>query len=273
MLTRDEIIRYSRNILLPEMGRAGQEKLKSSHVFVVGAGGLGSPVLLYLCAAGVGTISFIDNDNLELTNLQRQILFQTSDLNTPKAYSGAEKLRSLNPEIDIRPIRDRLSVNNIERYLAPADLVIETSDNFATKFLTNDACYFLKKPLIIGGILRFEGQAFVIDPGRSACYRCLFGEPPPEHSVPTCADAGVLGAVAGVIGSYQAVEALRLLAGIGPPSSGRLLVADLLQGDFRKLEIPRNPSCPLCGSNPEIGSLRAARYPGSCQGRIDREEE
>ena len=263
MLSKSELTRYSRHILLPEVRKAGQEKLKSSHVLVVGAGGLGSPVLLYLAAAGVGEITFIDHDTLDLTNLQRQVLYKTSDVDRAKVERAAEYLRELNPEIKLNPVRARVDPGNVKEYIAPADLIIETTDNFAAKFLLNDAAYFLKKPLVIGGILKFEGQMMAVNPGESACYRCLFEGPPPEGAVATCSEAGVLGAMAGMIGANQAIEALKILTEVGEPLYGKMLIARVLETEFRKIKIPRNPDCPLCGANPRITELSAEHYQGA----------
>ncbi|MCB1309638.1 MAG: HesA/MoeB/ThiF family protein [Leptospiraceae bacterium] len=248
MLERDELTRYSRHIFLNEVGLAGQERLKAARVFVVGAGGLGSPVLLYLAAAGVGHITCIDADHLELTNLQRQILYTTDDLGALKAIRAGEHLARLNPHIEYQGIPDRLTATNAAGYLRGHDLVIETSDNFETKFLVNDTCFTLKQSLVMGGILRFEGQVFCIQPGQSACYRCIFFEPPPAEAVPNCAEAGVLGAIAGVVGSLQAAQALKILSGASENPFGRLYSLDLLQGQIRSLPIERNPHCPLCAA-------------------------
>ncbi len=265
MLTKQELTRYSRHILLPEVRRSGQERLKTARVFVVGAGGLGSPVLLYLAAAGVGHIAFVDNDSLDLTNLQRQILYTTDQVGQAKAIAAAERLRALNPHCSITGVVERLSAANIETFIKPGDgppvdLVIETSDNFGTKFLVNDACVLAGVPVILGGILRFEGQLMAVSPGTSACYRCLFGAPPPAGSVPGCSEAGVLGAMAGTIGSLQAAEALKILTGAGEPLFGKMMVFDLLTSRFRTLTLPRNVTCPVCGPRPAIKSLRDGVY-------------
>ena len=265
MLDKQELTRYSRHILLPEVRRAGQERLKAAHVFVVGAGGLGSPVLLYLAAAGVGRISFIESDELDLTNLQRQILYNTGDVGSSKADAAAARLRELNPHVELVALRERLSPENIARHLRPADappvdLIIETSDNFPTKFLVNDAAVLLGVPAILGGILRFEGQLMAVNPGQSACYRCIFRELPPDGAVPNCAEAGVLGAMAGTVGSLQAAEALKILTGAGEPLFGRMITVDLLSSRMRTLSLPRSESCPVCGAIPRIRTLSAAEY-------------
>lgn len=265
MFSKQELTRYSRHILLPEVRRAGQERLKAAHVFVVGAGGLGSPVLLYLAAAGVGRISFVDSDELDLTNLQRQVLYDTAQVGRPKHETAAARLRALNPEIRIESQRDRFSPANAADYLRPpggppVDLVIETSDNFGTKFLVNDAGVLFKVPIILGGILRFEGQLLAVDPGRSACYRCLFREPPPAGAVPNCAEAGVLGAMAGTVGSLQAAEALKIITGAGDPLYGKMITVDLLSSRMRTINLPRSPDCPVCGVTPRIRSLADENY-------------
>lgn len=266
MFSKQELTRYSRHILLPEVRLAGQERLKSSHVFVVGAGGLGSPVLLYLAAAGVGRISFVDSDRLDLTNLQRQVLYATADLDRPKIETAAERLRALNPDILVQAHEDRLSAANVASYLRPeglppVDLVIETSDNFGTKFLVNDACILLGVPAVMGGILRFEGQLMAVDPGNSACYRCLFREPPPPGAVPNCAEAGVLGAMAGTVGSLQAAEALKILTGAGTPLFGKMITVDLLSSRMRTIKLPRDEKgCPICGNEPRIRTLNDEEY-------------
>lgn len=255
MLSRDEISRYSRHILLPQVGKKGQEKLKESRITMIGAGGLGSPALLYLAAAGIGHIRIIDSDAVDITNLQRQVIFQTQDIGKSKAHVAAERLRALNPEITIESREVRFTPANARGLLSDSHLVIEASDNFETKFLVNDACVLEKIPLILGGILRFEGQVLVIVPGEGACYRCVFQNPPPPEAVPSCAEAGVLGAVAGVIGSLQASEALKMLSGADLPAAGRMLAFDAFAGTIRSLSIPRNPRCPVCGENPQIHDL------------------
>lgn len=230
------------------MRRAGQERLRQSNVLVIGAGGIGSPVLLYLAAAGVGRIRCVDNDSLDLTNLQRQVLYATSDVGQSKILRAAARIGELNPDVetDFRQVRfdDRTAGELIEGM----DLVIETSDNFETKFLANDTAVRYNKPLIAGGILRFDGQVLCISPGNSACYRCLFHAPPPEGSVPNCAAAGVIGAVAGVIGSVMAGEAVKILLG-QTGAFGRLQQYSLLESEWRTIQIPRNPGCTVCASS------------------------
>lgn len=258
-----ELSRYARHIFLEEIGLEGQVRLKRSRVFVVGAGGLGVPLLLYLAAAGVGHISFADGDILELSNLQRQVLYATADVGRRKVEVVFEALRSRNPHIELQPIPEHLTECNALGYIRGYDLVIETTDSFAAKFLVNDACHFSKIPFITAGILRFEGQLLAVDPGRTLCYRCLFGSVPPEGLVPNCSQAGVLGAVAGVVGSMQAVEALKILAEVGEsPESpwGRLMIFDLLAGRIRSIRLAVNPHCKLCGESPAIHSLERRHY-------------
>ena len=260
MLSNPEITRYSRHLLLPEIRKSGQEKLKNSKVMVIGCGGLGNPALLYLAAAGIGQLAFLDSDTVDVTNLQRQILFSTDDLGKPKARVAEEKLRRLNPEIEIKGNQIRLTPDSALETLSGYDLILETSDNFPTKFLANDAAFFLKTPLIAGGILRFEGQVFGIIPGETFCYRCVFHSPPPADAVPNCSQAGVIGAMAGLIGSMQAAEAVKMLTGAGHSLAGKMIQADLLKSEFRTIRLPRNPRCPLCGENPAIDSIRAVNY-------------
>jgi len=247
--------RYSRHILLPEVGGRGQEKLLRARVLVIGAGGLGSPVSFYLAAAGVGTIGLIDGDVVDLSNLHRQILHHTPDVDRPKVVSAQAKLTALNPDVTVVPHHERLTVDNALSLFAQYDLVIDGTDNFPTKFLANDAAFFTKRPLVHGGILRFVGQVMTILPGESACYRCIFKEPPPSGLVPTCQEAGVLGALAGVIGTIQATEALKLILGLPRLLTGRLLTYDALTSSFREVAVRRNPKCPICGERPTITTL------------------
>ena len=260
MLSREELTRYSRNIFLEQIGRAGQERLKASRVFVIGAGGLGSPVLLYLAAAGVGHIACIDGDHLELTNLQRQVLYGTAEVGQPKATAAAARVAALNPEIEIQPIVGRFTPANAAGYLRGYDLLIETSDNFPTKFLANDAAVLAGIPLITGGILRFDGQVLAVRPRETACYRCIFERPPPADAVPNCAQAGVLGAIAGVVGSLQAAWALKLLTGAGSDPAGQLCVLDLLDTGLRRVPVAPADACPVCGPRAEIFSLEQKNY-------------
>ncbi|MHB1462471.1 MAG: HesA/MoeB/ThiF family protein [Armatimonadota bacterium] len=254
-LTNDDIERYSRQILLKQVGGKGQELLLKSKVLIVGAGGLGSPVSMYLAAAGVGTIGLIDGDCVDVTNLQRQIVHFTRDVGTPKVVSAAEKLVAINPSVNVNTYHELALAHNILELVQGYDFVIDGTDNFPAKFLINDACYFAGVPFSHAGILRFDGQLFTVVPGKSACYRCLFDSPPPAGVVPTCSQAGVLGGVAGVIGSLQATEALKYILGVGDLLTDRMMVFDALAMRFREAKFKRNPRCPLCGDNPTITEL------------------
>ncbi len=249
-LTEQQIQRYSRHIILEEVGGVGQEKLLQSKVLIVGAGGLGAPAGLYLAAAGVGVIGIIDADKVELTNLQRQIIHHTDDLGVRKVDSAKNKMLAINPDITVKTYQKWAMAANIREIVREYDFVIDGTDNFPAKFLINDACYFEKIPFSHAGILRFEGQLMTIVPGQSTCYRCVFNSPPPEGSVPSCSQAGVLGVLAGVIGSLQATEAIKHILGIGKLLTDELLTYNALTMDFRKINLKRNPQCPICGENP-----------------------
>lgn len=254
-LSDDQLDRYARHIILREIGGAGQQKLLRSKVLIVGAGGLGSPMLLYLAAAGVGTIGIIDDDVVDLSNLQRQIAHGTADIGAAKVKSAAEAARAINPDVNVIEYRTRLITENIDEIIADYDLVADGTDNFEIRFLLNDACYFARKPLVSGAILQFDGQITTFKPyeeGPNPCYRCLFPAPPPPDVAQTCGEAGVLGALAGVVGTLQAVEVVKELLGIGEGLSGRLLLYDALAAEFRKIKVPRDPNCPLCGNSPSI---------------------
>ncbi|HYZ94109.1 MAG TPA: molybdopterin-synthase adenylyltransferase MoeB [Actinomycetota bacterium] len=255
--TEDQIHRYARHIILPEVGGEGQRKLLDGRVLVVGTGGLGSPVALYLAAAGVGTIGLVDFDDVDITNLQRQVLHGTADVGRPKTTSGAETIGAINPDVNVVEINQKLDSTNAFEAIEGFDLVIDGSDNFPTRYLLNDACYLTVKPLVSGAIFQFEGQITVFDQRRddSPCYRCLFPLPPPPGSVPNCAQAGVFGVLAGTVGTIQATEAIKLLAGIGEPLIGYLLLYDALETRFTRVRVRRDDSCPLCGSSPEIKEL------------------
>lgn len=252
--SEDQIRRYSRHIILPEVGGSGQAKLLASRVLVIGAGGLGSPVILYLAAAGVGTIGVVDDDVVELSNLQRQVLHGTASVGTAKVASAAAAVAAINPDVRIIPIRQRLDKDNARAIIADYQVVADGSDNFATRFLVNDACRFEGKTLVSAAILRFDGQLSTFKPG-APCYRCIYREEPPEGSTPTCSSAGVLGAIAGTLGSLQATEVLKELLGIGDSMAGRLLIVDALSVAFRNVRVPRDPGCPLCGDHPTITDL------------------
>ncbi len=254
-LNEEQIDRYSRHILLPEVGGVGQQKLLDAKILVLGAGGLGSPAALYLAAAGVGTIGLVDSDQVELSNLQRQILHTTDDIGRPKVESAQEKLRALNPDLRIDRHNLRLAADNASELIAGYDVVVDGTDNFSTRFLVNDTCVLDDKPLVHAAILRFEGQLTTILPHTGPCYRCVFREPPPPGLVPSCGQAGIFGAVAGTVGALQATEALKLILGIGQPLVGRLLVYDALGATFRTVKVRRDPACPICGENPTITTL------------------
>jgi adenylyltransferase/sulfurtransferase len=253
--TDDQVTRYSRHILLPEVGGKGQKRIAQARMLIVGAGGLGSPAALYLAAAGVGTLGLIDSDVVDLTNLQRQVIHHTADVGRSKVFSAKEKIQALNPDVAVDCYEERLSTDNALTVISRYDLVIDGVDNFPSKFLINDACFFAGKPLVHGGILRFDGRVTTIIPGKTACYRCVFKEPPPPGLVASCQEAGVIGVLAGVIGTIQATEALKLVLGIGRPLTDRLLDFDAKRTLFREIKTRRNPSCPLCGTRPTITAL------------------
>ncbi len=253
--TQEQYLRYLRHIMLPEVGEQGQAKILNARVFVVGAGGLGSPVGYYLSAAGVGKIGIIDNDNVDLSNLQRQIAHSVRTLGKPKVESAKDTFKSLNPDVQIVAIKDRLKKDNIFGLIEDYDIVVDCSDNFATRFLVNDACVIKKKPLITGAIFQFEGQLTVIIPGEGPCYRCLFEEPPPSGAMPAPSEVGLLGVIPGVIGTLQAAEVLKFILGIGSILKGELLIYNALNASFRKVKIPKNAKCPICSENPTITEL------------------
>jgi len=249
-LSTDELQRYSRHLTLPEFGRAGQEKLKSASVLLVGAGGLGSPAATYLAAAGVGRIGLVDFDRVEASNLQRQILYGTQDIGRPKLEVAQERLQDLNPHVDVEVHEMRLTSDNALDVIDDYDVVADGTDNFPTRYLVNDACVMTGTPNVYASIFRFEGQVSVFATEDGPCYRCLYEEPPPPGLVPSCAEGGVLGILPGFIGTLQATEVIKLLAGIGEPLVGRLLMADALEMSFRTLKVQKNPDCPVCGDSP-----------------------
>ncbi|MCH7489020.1 MAG: molybdopterin-synthase adenylyltransferase MoeB [Chloroflexi bacterium] len=253
-LTPEQVTRYSRHIIMPQVGSTGQRKIIGSKVVIIGAGGLGSPVALYLALAGVGTLGIVDFDVVDLTNLQRQILHQNDDIGRSKVQSAKETLQSYNPDVNVVTHETPLTSDNAMEIISQYDIVVNGADNFPARYLVNDACVFLKKPLVDGSILLFEGQATVYLPGKG-CYRCLFPAPPPPGLVPSCAEAGVLGALCGLVGSIQASETLKLILGIGDSLSGRLLIIDALGMDMRTLKIRRDPKCVVCGEAPTITEL------------------
>ena len=255
-LTESQIERYSRHIILKEVGGKGQQKLLDSKVLIIGAGGLGAPIALYLAAAGIGTIGIADADTVDLSNLQRQVIHFTPDIGKPKVISAKEKIEAINPDVQVRTYHEWISAANIMAIIKEYDFVVDGTDNFAAKFLINDACVLAGKPYSHGGILQFVGQTITVLPGQSTCYRCIFPTPPPKDAIPTCSQAGVIGVLPGVIGSIQATEAIKFLLGKGELLTGRILMYDALSMKFRDVEINRNPKCPVCGENPTITEIR-----------------
>lgn len=247
--------RYARHLVIPEVGAQGQERLRRSSVVVVGAGGLGSPALQYLAAAGVGTIGIVDDDVVSESNLQRQVIHRTDQVGRPKVETAAEFLRGLNPDVHVRAVRSRLTPQNALDLLRPFDIILDGSDNFPTRYLVNDAAGLLKKPVVYGSVYRFEGQAAVFDAQRGPCYRCLYAAPPPPEMAPDCGDAGVLGVLPGLVGTIQAAETLKLLLGVGDPLIGRMLLIDALAMELREVRFRKDPACPLCGPSPVITTL------------------
>jgi len=254
-LSSEELQRYSRHLTLPEFGKEGQEKLKTASVLLVGAGGLGSPAATYLAAAGVGRIGLVDFDTVEASNLQRQILYGTSDVGRPKLEAASERLEDLNPHVDIERHELRLTSDNALDVIDDYDVVADGTDNFPTRYLVNDACVMTGTPNVYASIFRFEGQVSVFATEDGPCYRCLYEEPPPPGLVPSCAEGGVLGILPGFIGTLQATEVIKLLAGIGEPLVGRLLMVDALEMNFRTVNVPTNPDCPVCGDDPSVTEL------------------
>ena len=253
-LTPEQVKRYSRHIIMGDVGSKGQRTLMGAKALIIGAGGLGSPSAIYLSLAGVGTVGIVDFDVVELSNLQRQVLHHTADVGRPKVQSAVDNIKAYNPDVNVVVHETRLESDNAIEIIGQYDLVINGADNFATRYLVNDACYLLNKPLVDGSILIFDGQATVFLPGQG-CYRCLFPSPPPPGMVPNCAEAGVLGALTGLVGSIQATEALKYFLGIGESLSSRLLLIDALSMSFREVRLKRNPDCPLCGDNPTVTEL------------------
>ena len=252
----EQVQRYARHIILPEIGGAGQRKLLDAKVLCIGAGGLGSPVAMYLAAAGVGTLGILDFDRVDLSNLQRQIVHGTSDIGRPKVQSAAARLRDLNPTIDVIEHDLLLTSENAFDVLEPYDVVVDGTDNFPVRYLVNDATQMLGTPLVYGSIYQFDGQATVFMPGQDApCYRCLFPQPPPPGTVPSCAEGGVFGVLPGIVGSIQATEAIKLVTGIGDPLIGRLLIFDAMQMDFTTVKVRWDADCPVCGKEPSITEL------------------
>ena len=255
VLSNDEILRYSRHLIMPEVGMEGQQKLKAAKVLCIGAGGLGSPLALYLTAAGVGTLGIVDFDVVDYTNLQRQIIHTTADVGRKKLDSAADKLKAINPYINLRTFDMRLSSANALELFREFDIIADGTDNFPTRYLVNDACVLTGKPNVYGSIFRFEGQASVFAAENGPCYRCLYPEPPPPGLVPSCAEGGVLGILPGLVGVIQATETIKLILGQGDPLIGRLLLVDALGMKFRELKLRKSPDCPVCGKNPTVTSL------------------
>lgn len=254
-LTKDQIARYSRHLIMPEVGVEGQEKLCQARVLCIGAGGLGSPLALYLAAAGVGHLGIVDFDVVDFSNLQRQIIHSEANLGKSKAESAKERILSINSSLDVEIYQERLSVDNALNLVGQYDIVVDGTDNFATRYLVNDACVLLKKPNVYGSIFRFEGQASVFDAQRGPCYRCLYPEPPPPGMVPSCAEGGVLGILPGLVGCIQATEIIKLILGKGDPLIGRLMIIYALDMKIRELKLRKDPNCPICSNHPTVTSL------------------
>ena len=255
-MTDEQIERYSRHIILKEIGVKGQKKLLDAKVLIIGAGGLGAPAAMYLAAAGVGTIGIVDADDVDLSNLQRQIIHATADVGKAKVKSAEETMNAMNPDVTVKPYRMFVDSTNIRELIREYDFIIDGTDNFPAKFLINDACVMEKKPFSHAGIIRFKGQLMTYIPGRGPCYRCVFKAPPPKDAVPTCKQAGVIGAMGGVIGSLQAMEAVKYIVGVGENLVGRLLTYDALKNDFHSIKLPpADGTCPVCGEHPSITEL------------------
>ncbi len=254
-LSREEVMRYSRHLIIPDVATAGQKRLKNAKVLCVGAGGLGSPALMYLAAAGVGTLGIVEFDTVDESNLQRQIIHGQSDVGRSKAESARDSVKQINPLIDVVVHETRLDNDNVMEIFSQYDLIVDGTDNFATRYMVNDAAYLLGKPYVWGSIYRFDGQASVFWPEHGPCYRCLYPEPPPPGMVPSCAEGGVLGVLCASIGSIQVTEAIKVLTGIGDPLVGSLMVYDALEMTYRKVKVRKDPECPLCGKNPTITEL------------------
>lgn len=260
MMNDEQLERYSRHVILQDIGIEGQDKLLESKVLVIGAGGLGAPVLLYLAAAGIGTIGIIDGDVVDLSNLQRQVIHSTKDIGVAKVVSAKESINAINPDVKVIIHQDLALAHNITGLISDYDFIIDGTDNFPAKFLINDACVMAGKPFSHGGILRFDGQTLTHTPG-NACFRCIFPDLPPKDAVPTCSQAGVLGAIAGTLGTIQATEAVKYLLGKGTLLTNKLLVMNTLNMDFRKVNVKKNPKCPVCGDNPTITKLQDYEQP------------
>src|SRR6266481_4240213 len=254
-LSNEEVLRYSRHLIMPEVGMEGQQKLKAARVLCIGTGGLGSPLALYLSAAGVGTLGMVDFDVVDFTNLQRQVIHFSSDVGRPKLESAKEKIAAINPFVDVKTFETRLTSQNALEIFSDFDIIVDGTDNFPTRFLVNDACVFTGKPNVYGSIFRFEGQTSVFAAKDGPCYRCLYPEPPPPGLVPSCAEGGVLGILPGLVGLIQATETIKLVLGSGQPLIGRLLLVDVLGMKFRELKLRKNPDCVVCGTHPTVTKL------------------
>lgn len=263
MLNQDQMTRYSRHLTLPEVGEEGQMKLLEAKILLIGAGGLGCPTAIYLAAAGVGTLGIVDFDQVDLTNLQRQILHREMDVGTPKTESARRAIAGINSQVKVITHAVKLNRDNVMEIIKEYDVIVNGCDNFPTRYLLNDACVLSKKPMVDGSIFRFEGQVTIFHPGKGPCYRCLYPLPPPPEMAPSCAEAGVLGVLPGIIGSIQAVEAIKLVLGKGESLVGRLLMYDALSQKFREMKVRRDPACPVCGENPTIKEL--IDYEGFCR--------
>jgi sulfur-carrier protein adenylyltransferase/sulfurtransferase len=276
-LSREELQRYSRHLTLPDIGLAGQRKLKRARVLLIGAGGLGSPLGLYLAAAGIGTLGIVDDDIVDETNLQRQVIHGSASVGEHKVTSAARRIADLNPHVDVVAYPYRLASGNAMAIIKEYDVIVDGSDNFSTRYVVNDACVLTGKPYVYGSVYRFEGQASVFDARRGPCYRCLFPQPPPPGSVPSCADGGVLGVLPGIIGLIQATETIKLIAGIGQSLIGRLLVFDALEMRFASMKIKKDDACPVCGPHPSITQPRdedgaCELLPSDAQRNVDSED-
>ncbi|HEC24592.1 MAG TPA: molybdopterin-synthase adenylyltransferase MoeB [bacterium] len=253
--TEEQIKRYARHIILPEVGGKGQERLLSSKVLLIGAGGLGAPCGYYLGAAGIGTLGIVDFDTVDLSNLQRQIWHGTADVGRYKVDSASDSIARINPDVSVITYKEKIDSKNIKDLIKDYDVIIDATDNFPTRYLINDACYFMRKPLVYGSLFRFDGQATVFLPGEGPCYRCLFPAPPPVGLVPSCQESGVLGVLPGIIGAIQANEAIKIILGVGKTLNGRLLIYDALDMRFTEMKLRKDKACPLCGENPSVFDL------------------
>ncbi len=257
-LTNQEIMRYGRHLIMPEVGVAGQEKLKASKILMIGAGGLGSPAALYLAASGIGEITILDPDTVDVSNLQRQVIHDTSSIGVPKVESAKRRMNEINPFVKVNALQEPVTAENVMDLVAAHDIVVDGTDNFETRYIVNDACILNKKLNVYGSIFRFDGQATVFGAEEGPCYRCLYPEPPPPGMVPSCAEGGVLGILPGIVGTLQATEAIKLIMGVGKPLIGRLLIYDALAMSFRTLKIRKDPECPICSAKPKITKLLSA---------------